>query len=102
MSSGPPRGGGPEFGPAYPDVNPPKGTPMNITQADVAHLSDDAIRRMVLTLSAPPAGVFTAELAAALIRVRRERQRAFLLLELDAMNHDGPGVFLGAEIRGGE
>jgi hypothetical protein len=62
---------------------------MLITQLDIARLSDDTIRRMVITLreaagGAPPASrSYTQRHAAALVRALNERHRRLAVAELE-------------------
>lgn len=70
---------------------------MKVDLADIAHLSDDDVRRMVLALTdmtrEGSSGLddFYRRLTVALIRALRARCRAFEVLACDAMNDDGPG-----------
>lgn len=65
---------------------------MIIGQEDVAHLSDNEIRRIVLRLrdaagGEPPSGRrFTDRLAAALVRALADRCRILAVAELDYLN----------------
>lgn len=68
---------------------------MFISQADIARLPDDAIRRMVVRLREdcePGAPVdarhFPTRLAAALVRALNERGRLLALAELDLLNDE--------------
>ncbi len=65
---------------------------MHISQADIARLPDDAIRRMVVRLreGCEPGAVdpqhFPTRLAASLVRALNERRRLLALVELDLLN----------------
>jgi hypothetical protein len=70
-----------------------------LTQLDVAHLSDDALARLVVALAPLATGDgpwvrLALRFGCDLVAVKRERRRAALILEADAMNDNGPGLVL--------
>jgi hypothetical protein len=71
---------------------------MIITQQDIARLSDDTIRRMVLELmdgrsAADPGAVrcFSVRFAAALVRALKERHRLETVADLDLLEDEAEG-----------
>lgn len=76
---------------------------MKIDQTDIAHLTDDNVRRMVLALTdstvheAGPLPDFYRRLAVALVRAFRTRRGAFAALECDFLNDDGEGAIVGPD-----
>jgi hypothetical protein len=76
-----------------------------IEQADIAHLTDDQVKLMVLAIvdtvgeldgpgPSPGPADFWRRLAVGLVRARRLRVAAFHELTLDALNDDGPGALV--------
>lgn len=73
---------------------------MNITQLDIAHLDDDTCKRLAamyhqIAEEGGPVASFAHHASMALVGAIRERRRAWLMAEVELMNHDGPGLFLG-------
>lgn len=74
---------------------------MRVEQLDIAHLSDDDVRRLVALLvdvadaagNHPVADVWR-RMIVALVRAHRARRAAFDELVLDALNDDGPGALV--------
>lgn len=74
---------------------------MRIEQVDIAGLSDSDLKRMVLVLADedwPSTGIgdFYRRVAAALVRVVRERRLLVADLEYDLMNDDDIGAIVEA------
>ncbi len=67
---------------------------MFISQHDIARMSDDALRRFILSLwegcdaEERAARGFTARLAAAMHKALKERQRLMAVAELELLNDD--------------
>ena len=74
-----------------------------LAQHDVADLSDDDIRRMVVRLRDAADGApmsarrFTDRLAVALVRVLQERRRLLSVAELELSETDDEGTIVGAD-----
>jgi hypothetical protein len=74
---------------------------VKIDQSDLAHLSDDDIRRLVLAIVAsiedgghPGLSDFYSRLVVALVRTFRARRASFIEQALELMNDDGPGMLV--------
>ena len=71
---------------------------MKISQEDIAHVSDDDLKRMVVAAGkAGGSSHFWGEFARAVIRARRERVSMLAGMELDVINDDGPGAIVGPD-----
>ena len=78
---------------------------MNITQLDIARLSDNDVRRLVVAVMTAVEGVdrsgrasggdFWRRFARALVRARRERHLAWLSAEAELVNAGGVGGLVG-------
>lgn len=76
---------------------------MRIEQADIAHMSDAELKRLVVSmdsrmdLTTPTTGrdEFWRRLAIAVMRAVRERRTTFLIAEAEVMNGDGVGYLVG-------
>jgi hypothetical protein len=78
-----------------------------IDQRDIAHLSDDQVRLLVLAVvdavgemdrgpgGSPALPDFWRRFVVALIRARRERARILFEADCDLINDDGPGALVG-------
>jgi hypothetical protein len=76
---------------------------MIIDQADIEHINDTELKQFVINLtdiiqgrSGPDVDLWQL-LADALVRAIRDRRRALLLLEADAMSGDGPGALADSD-----
>lgn len=77
-----------------------------VTQRDIARLSDNDIKRMILGVveqvdgvtgpyPAPGAASFWQVFVVAMFKAMRERTMAFAVMATDAINEDGPGAVVG-------
>lgn len=82
---------------------------MIVTQQDIAHLSDDDVRRVVLAVLATvdaneapgavvsPLADLWRRLAVGLVRALRARRRTFAVVEFEVMNGDDEGAIVGPD-----